>query len=125
MRTKTQAFLRFFAETITQILLAAVTLTVPFSDQIVITTRQTHGLKPFVGKCSITAYTTDQVTLLSRLRTLLFPKYPPVFVFRIFPPSPGLLPKYAPAFVFPFLQALTYSQNIPSRLRTLLFPNIP
>ena len=61
MRTRAQAFLAFFAETITQILLAAVTLTVPFSDQIVITTAPRHGLYPFTGKCSITSYTTDQV----------------------------------------------------------------
>ena len=61
MGTKVQAFLAFFAETITQILLSAVALTVLFSDQLVITTKPAHGMPAFSGKCSITAYTTDQV----------------------------------------------------------------
>jgi hypothetical protein len=77
MRTKAQAFLGFFAETITQILLTAVTLTVLFSDQLVLTTKAGHGMPAFTGKCSITAYTTDQVRPRHRVPSAVFIVVPP------------------------------------------------
>ena len=58
-----QTFLAFVAETITQILLTAVALSVLVSDQLTITTPQTNNMPPFEGKCTITSYTTDQKTI--------------------------------------------------------------
>lgn len=63
MNNLAQAFARFFANAITQILLTAVALSVLVSDQIVITTKRDHATPPFAGKCTPTFYTTDDGTV--------------------------------------------------------------